>query len=208
MCFYLPRNAKPLVADKDIECWKTVSHGTNGRYISVVQGYIYEGGKINREVYLTPRPGLNLSVINNGYHSYIARRAGIDQRTFTKCWIPKGSTYYVNTGRNEYVSSNIVVGIGQTQRHDNLMRTKQWLHQHNNNFIVALMTKHNLSYTLASAYVTIAVDAFTKEIEAELAIEKERAESEFKVPERPAVYPGPVPMTFDYSRTKGNLPLI
>ena len=50
--------------------------------------------------------------INKGYHSYSTLDKAKEERNLyeviVKCIIPKGSTYYIN-GRNEVVSSNIIV---------------------------------------------------------------------------------------------------
>lgn len=120
MCFIIDRSSpNPLIADRDITCYK---EGILKRrddpeqvFVSPIQGYIYRFQELQPEVKLGPIQKGSI-YIYEGYHSYHpchtilqSFTSGVDLRVLAKCIIPKGSTYYYNPWYLEYVSNRIVV---------------------------------------------------------------------------------------------------
>ena len=128
MCFYIQKgNVRPKIAKKDITCYKVFDNGAHGNqhgtFIrSLYQFFSYKIGiKYELDGYINPIKDLytNNSIIEVGLHSYTclkhAEEKSIRLSWFNgrccvyKCIIPKGSTYYINTERKEYVSDQIII---------------------------------------------------------------------------------------------------
>jgi hypothetical protein len=126
MCFQLNKDSKPLIADKDITCYKTLRCYKHTELRSSIQGFRYFIGKINPKVRLDVSYASSVTAssnilihqvkeINRGYHSYIRDHSmGPELLYFAvgielsfKCTIPKGTKYYMND--LQYVSETIIV---------------------------------------------------------------------------------------------------
>lgn len=112
MCFFIhPKHQDLKIATKDIVCWKRLE--VTGKNIeSPYQGTNY---------YIDSTKASPIEVFGNsihvGLHSYsIREQARIKKRKtgrynerIFKAIIPKGSKYYYNPGRNEYVSNKLKI---------------------------------------------------------------------------------------------------
>lgn len=102
MCFIKLKNAKLKTAKRNIAVYKLCIRVKDFPDKAIPQWrnnkLIYKKDKLNREINLC---GLN--TIERGYHSYKDKFSGN-----SKFIIPKGSKYYYNPQREEYVSSNII----------------------------------------------------------------------------------------------------
>lgn len=135
MCWISYKNSPVKhIANKDITCYKTFCNSDvvwNQNKIkflgitvwnkynikklhSLYRDYPYVPYEHNPEVtiFLTKSDYDNGYYISKGYHSYSTLYKAKEERNLyeviVKCIIPKGSAYYIN-GRNEVVSSNIIV---------------------------------------------------------------------------------------------------
>lgn len=108
MCFYIHEKfPKPLIAKKDIVCWK-VGEVKAGLFAPEWHlNFFYREGKRKRKVRLE----VERAEISRGYHSYTTRaHAEILSmaQDVGKFIIPKGATYYKNPDEKEYVSNTII----------------------------------------------------------------------------------------------------
>lgn len=121
MCFYIdPKHPKAKIAKKDIECFKTLdeveennvlSYYSPYRYFEYIFGVIYHVNEFN----LVGSRIFNTYAIHKGLHSYStlkrAKRKVFSYGVVCKTIIPKGATYYYNSERHEYVSTQLIVVV-------------------------------------------------------------------------------------------------
>lgn len=130
MCFRVNADeAKPLVAETDMFCYKTGYKKMLGyKFVSTYKGFTYVKSKTVSAYKPTAlaqikldKPGRcfrnniefdAIAWIDVGFHSYItAEQAGknaeFDGECVARFIIPKGSTYYINTYDGQYVSDSI-----------------------------------------------------------------------------------------------------
>lgn len=119
MCFIIhPDYSKPLIADKNILCFKKGTLAWTGIYdihrvfVSLFRGHIYRFQEPQPKIELNSEGGFILE----GYHSYTPEHTLVSlpaccfvSITLVKCIIPRGSTYYYNPDTHEYVSSSLMV---------------------------------------------------------------------------------------------------
>lgn len=123
MCFYIHSEYKKIkVADKDIPCWKIFTKSLPGFVNSLYEGFPYERGALYYENNMHKEKGFfyESDVIYIGLHSFstLAKARVIYGISFTltrnkiiiRCVIPKGSKYYYNPDRREYVSDHLLIG--------------------------------------------------------------------------------------------------
>jgi len=127
MCFYVQsKNKDPKIAKRDIVCYKIFR--TNDiktkHVLSLYQDFKYRYGVLYElDGYINPITR-NKSwgkgkeqIIEVGLHSYSSKRQAqkeingyfVGRRKIYECTIPKGSTYYYNSDRKEYVSDQIII---------------------------------------------------------------------------------------------------
>lgn len=116
MCFTISEKfPKPLVAKRDITCYKLVfgkgEWRTHKGYEAAVQSYAYYPGRTTKKVDIKPSL-YTANEIHEGYHSYRSLQAVNKQKHIwsdsfvtLKMVIPKGTTYYKND--REYVSERL-----------------------------------------------------------------------------------------------------
>jgi len=114
MCFTISEKfPKPLVAKRDITCYKLVfgkgEWRTRTGYEAACQRYAYYPGRTTKKVDI--KPSL-YNEVDEGYHSYRSLREVNKQKPIwsadlvtLKMIIPKGTLYYKND--SEYVSERI-----------------------------------------------------------------------------------------------------
>lgn len=118
MCFILhPEHLKKKIAKKDILCYKYIFVEN----VSLIYDYQYETGVVNPKIKLIKikKLYLNHKIIEGGYHSYDNQDvksifleyvshadASIKVATFK---IPKGTGYFYNPDKHEYVSETIIM---------------------------------------------------------------------------------------------------
>jgi hypothetical protein len=114
MCFIVTNKQK--VATKDIVCYKVFNKGAvseNKKSVrSYWQNFKYDFGY---EYWNTPlKTTDNNYKIEEGLHSYSTKRmakySGWSGTFILQCIIPKGSKYYYNHYKQEYVSDKIIIG--------------------------------------------------------------------------------------------------
>lgn len=106
MCFWIhEKYREAIIATKDIKCWKRTFRTSllNGGFTSEIRNFPYKFG----ETYKTTIKG-NLIMINKGFHSYTHKPYARYCTCTIYCKIPKGSKYYYNPTRHEYVSNQII----------------------------------------------------------------------------------------------------
>jgi hypothetical protein len=119
MCFKININyPEPLIADKDIECYKVLTPNSTGKTRSPFKNTIY-----HRNIYKKPNVKKSIlffiknpieHTINYGLHSCSTlERAeywrGYGGNKIYLAIIPKGSRYYYNPEKHEYVSKKLIV---------------------------------------------------------------------------------------------------
>ena len=124
MCFYIQKgkNSKPKVAKQNITCYKVFyrsdcSGNQHGSYVkSYYQSFKYKIGVLYElDGYMVPIKGYRNDTIEVGLHSYSTRakafreKGGWDYKVIHECIIPKGSIYYHNDYKEEYVSDQIII---------------------------------------------------------------------------------------------------
>lgn len=112
MCFIIdPKHPEKKIAKRDITCYKVL----NSLATSIYQLKPYELGVLYKQKMEDPiKKGLGDAKINIGFHSYSnIKRANLIVLLIGnyvyKTIIPKGSEYYYNSMRNEYVSNQIII---------------------------------------------------------------------------------------------------
>lgn len=127
MCL-ITYSKKPLVADKDIPCYKLLVKTNDGRLISPFQEMEYKIGEVNRAVSTDKNPFTihSATYIEGGYlHGYniYANIRLISHANFSlhskgelrlyKGYIPKGTEYYLSTidicGKDIFVSDDYII---------------------------------------------------------------------------------------------------
>lgn len=138
MCFFVSKKyPNALIAEEDIICKKIVhkckwynirqllswSLFEGKIYKSEITGYYYSTNFLQKKITIQKENKLGYSffdsIINNGYHSYYYNRFFSsnnyldvirDKNTvLIACIIPKGSMFFKNDARQEYVSDNIII---------------------------------------------------------------------------------------------------
>lgn len=112
MCFFISEKySKEKIAKKDIVCYKRLKINPTGNFLSPYQKKPY---KLN----ILYRSRLELSsyhTIDVGIHSYSCKKRAtrllnrVRGEVLVKSIIPKGSRYYYNQIRHEYVSNRIIL---------------------------------------------------------------------------------------------------
>lgn len=118
MCFNVSvKNQKPLVAKRDITCYKLVFNkgewGNHNGYEAACQEYAYYLGRTTKRVVIKPTERTEqLPIILKGYHSYRSLKVLKEEQLKwhsdlipMKMIIPKGTIYYKND--REYVSERL-----------------------------------------------------------------------------------------------------
>ena len=117
MCFYIDsRHPNKKEAKKDITCYKILFKN----WVSIINCFRYIQEKIYSDYNAlnVERGTFYARVINRGYHSYSSKEIALNAyktmvpvyvRIVVKCIIPKGSYYYYNSKRHEYVSNKIKI---------------------------------------------------------------------------------------------------
>ena|ERR1035437_712779 len=118
MCFTVRKNQSQQIATEDITCYKMFKDPEyfsvpDGIFRSPFQSFDYEKGKrydLGKELNIIE------DEIDEGFHSYIRETAAIMAvaavgREVAICIIPKGSKYYIDPVKEEYVSDSIIIGI-------------------------------------------------------------------------------------------------
>lgn len=115
MCFTISEKfPKPLVAKRDITCYKLVfgkgEWRTRTGYEAACQRYAYYPGRRTKRVVI--KPLIVEKNIYEGYHSYrslkvvkLEKREWYENLVIIKLIIPKGTLYYKND--REYVSERL-----------------------------------------------------------------------------------------------------
>lgn len=125
MCFQIHSDHKEIkTAEEDITCYKVLRRTGKpflqffglGKYEAPFQDTPYKLKQLNKVELESPRAGM----IEIGLHSLITMAEAV--RLINLCWgpevekykimkaiIPKGSEYYVNPVREEYVSNQLIV---------------------------------------------------------------------------------------------------
>lgn len=119
MCFHIhPDYPNPILAEKDITCYKVLlKHPINKKFQSPYQYVPYEIETLIESEIGTPHYKVweERNGIDSGLHSFSSIiRAGRytnqeDNRRIFKATIPKGSYYYFNPEKKEYVSNKLIV---------------------------------------------------------------------------------------------------
>jgi hypothetical protein len=108
MCFYIhPKHPSKKIANRDIVCYKCLWDN----FRSPHQCKFYKLNKLYRSPITIDT--LWDFTITRGLHSYSYKRFAIRQMGYNgilvKGIIPKGSKYYYNPDRHEYVSNQIIL---------------------------------------------------------------------------------------------------
>lgn len=134
MCLY-SRNKEPLIADKDIPCYKTLIRESSGVYISPVQEMEYIIGDFNYPLNEPKEPilddynaimfGSTVYIVGDGYlHCYTDVNKSeeffknikenqdlynVGRLCVFECYIPKGSKYFISDCGKEICSDKLFV---------------------------------------------------------------------------------------------------
>lgn len=117
MCFVKENiHTKPLVAHRDIICYKTLAPTKKKKELtSVYQGFTY---KIGANYFEQTFQHKAEEAIKNGWcalywgmHSYTSKVEAMKRfgPLVVKCIIPKGSLYYKNRELKEYISASLTI---------------------------------------------------------------------------------------------------
>jgi len=116
MCFIVhPKHKEAKVASRNIPCYKHLVRISEDITISPWAYYPYELNKTNPRVKLKiENDSIINTIINKGYHVYSSKQSLkkifiCDIAFLFKCTIPKGTKYYYNPERKEYVSEQIII---------------------------------------------------------------------------------------------------
>ena len=120
MCFYIhEKHQYKKIAKRDITCYKAINlTNKDNIFRSVFQNFKYIMGGIYKTYLSEPKrigysiPDLDVEFeINNGFHSYSNKKAVEHDNypPYVRCIIPKGSEYYYNPEKMEYVSNQIII---------------------------------------------------------------------------------------------------
>lgn len=127
MCLCIKKDSVPLIAQKDIICYKAVfpTQTKRRKFLfwkydivkckSVVRLHEYTCNILNKPIHIKSKPfNLEYVVINEGYHVCLTRDKALsyiahDNEIIVKCIIPKGTKYYVDSENTLAVASNIII---------------------------------------------------------------------------------------------------
>lgn len=114
MCFYIHKDyPNELIAKRDIECFKILATypGVPETYSLFFDAiYFKKGGSseyVTKQVKRFTFETIDCDTINEGLHSYSTFIQAKNKKTsgkIYKCIIPKGTKYYYNPVKKEYVS--------------------------------------------------------------------------------------------------------
>lgn len=119
MCFDKVMNGKyedVQVATEDIKCYKKLYLSTYGNIISPYQGMKYfsvntkESKVIKKAKFVKNHK--SHGTIYNGLHTYSNKKIALNnsgEKRLYDAIIPKGTKYYYNPSRHEYVSEKLIV---------------------------------------------------------------------------------------------------
>ena len=109
MCFFIHENHKEKkIANRDITCYKYLYNSFRSPY----KGKLYRLNKLYRSSICITMTICKTPIITRGLHSYSCKRFAIKNgygEILVKGIIPKGSKYYYNPDRHEYVSNQIIL---------------------------------------------------------------------------------------------------
>ena len=126
MCFVIHKDhPKAKVAEKDIKVYKVLENN-RGRLISTYQYFKYNPKQLYHSK-IVIEPWREKLLIDEGLHSFSSLK-GVDDHISCCAWeacvcefiIPKGSEYYYNPDKQEYVSD-------QTYWTGRVYRTDRWI---------------------------------------------------------------------------------
>lgn len=103
---------KPLIAKKDIHCFKFYRIINDNTVKTIYQSRTYDINKPLPEVKLgIYYPNSSIIEIDEGYHSYVNNNEEESGNEFHAI-IPKGSKYYkgIFHGKKSYASTNLIIG--------------------------------------------------------------------------------------------------
>ena len=117
MCFCLHQKyPNEKIATKDIVCYKVLKSTIVSTLLeSMFYFKVYELNKLYKTILDKPKETfLVFGYISKGFHSYSNKREAFKKRLNNDCYvvkgiIPKGSKYYYNPDRHEYVSNQIIL---------------------------------------------------------------------------------------------------
>ena len=109
MCFTISSNhPNKKIARRNITCYKYLKSDLSAPF----NFYYYQLKQLNKT---TIGETVQLNYINDGFHSYSNKKEvqpyfnPFCREVVVRCTIPKGSEYYYNEYRREYVSNQIIV---------------------------------------------------------------------------------------------------
>ncbi len=116
MCFVIHKDhVRKKIAKQDILCYKTIFRDGS----ALIQDYIYEQGVLNPMIKLKKDNCFTVVKIEAGYHSYsnsdvkpqVLQYSRLEEYdVYTAAFkIPKGTGYYFNPEKQEYVSETIIM---------------------------------------------------------------------------------------------------
>lgn len=110
MCFFIHKNHKEKkIANRDITCYKCLYNSFRSPY----RGKLYKLNKLYKSSIYIDMTICMTPIITRGLHSYSCKRFAISRmdtwEILVKGIIPKGSKYYYNPDRHEYVSNQIII---------------------------------------------------------------------------------------------------
>jgi hypothetical protein len=110
MCFYIEqKNPTARVALENIKVYKFLVKSDDEYYSPYIVGYRWHPNKLQET-----KLGITDGIINQGFHAYISKEECEMWKTgyyevVCKMIIPKGATYYINEGRKEIVSNQMIL---------------------------------------------------------------------------------------------------
>ena len=121
MCFYIHEDHQEIkIAEDNILCYKHFHYNTSTHAVSSFEKFKYTFGELYVQVNLQwPLNNVRekydkIKVIEEGFHSYSELDAGTNEaitwgEPLHQCIIPKGSKYFYDPGRKQYVSNQIII---------------------------------------------------------------------------------------------------
>lgn len=127
MCLSIKKDSVPLIAQKDIICYKAVIPTQTRRHKflfwkydivkckSVVRLHEYTCNVLNKPIHIKLKYfNSEYVIIDEGYHVCLTHDKALcylvdNKETIVECIIPKGTKYYVNSKNTLAVASNIII---------------------------------------------------------------------------------------------------